>query len=145
MAEIDLMDLYPRSSRPIEERGKLITEDHRRVARQFGQEFFDGDRLYGYGGYSYNSRFWRDTVRRFKEYYQLPEDASVLDVGCAKGFMLHDFKELMPNLNLAGIDVSQYAIDHAIESVKPTLQVGDARELPFPDDSFDLVISINTT
>jgi len=144
MAEIDLMDLYPRSSRPIEERGKLITEDHRNVARQFGHEFFDGDRLYGYGGYSYNPRFWQDTVRRFKEHYQLSKDASVLDVGCAKGFMLHDFKELMPSLNVAGVDVSEYAIDHAIESVKPFLRVADARQLPFPDNSFDLVISINS-
>ena len=144
MPEVNLLELYPRSSRPIEERGKLITDEHRQVARRFGQEFFDGDRLYGYGGYSYDPRFWQATVRRFKDHYHLPEDASVLDVGCAKGFMLHDFKELMPNLNVAGIDISEYAIDHSIESVKPFLQVGNARELPFSDNSFDLVISINT-
>ena len=68
----------------------------------------------------------------------------MLDVGCAKGFMLHDFKELMPNLTIAGIDISDYAIEHAIKTVKPFLHVGNARELPYEDNSFDLVISINT-
>ena len=142
--EINLLDLYPRSKRPIEERGKLVTEEHWKVARQFGKEYFDGDRLYGYGGYYYHPRFWQATVKRFRDYYRLAEDASVLDVGCAKGFMLHDFKELMPKLTIAGIDISEYAIEHAIETVKPFLRVGNAKELPNPDNSFDVVISINT-
>jgi len=142
--EINLLDLYPRSKRPIEERGKLVTEEHRKVARQFGKEYFDGDRLYGYGGYSYHPRFWQATVKRFRDYYRLAEDASVLDVGCAKGYMPHDFKELMPKLTIAGIDISEYGIEHAIETVKPFLRVGNAKELPYPDNSFDLVISINT-
>ena len=142
--EINLLDQYPSSRRPIEERGKLITEEHRKIARQFGKEYFDGERLYGYGGYSYHPRFWQDTVKRFRDYYHLAEDASVLDVGCAKGFMLHDFKELMPGLNIAGIDISEYGIEHAIEMVKPYLRVGNARELPYEDNSFDLVICINT-
>ena len=144
MAEIDLLDQYPRSKRPIEERGKLITEEHRSVARQFGQEFFDGDRLYGYGGYSYHPRFWQATVKRFRDHYQLADDASVLDVGCAKGFMLHDFKRLMPNLTVAGIDIAEYAIVRAMDPVRPFVRVGDATALPYDDNSFDLVISINT-
>jgi ubiquinone/menaquinone biosynthesis C-methylase UbiE len=142
--EINLLDLYPRSKRPIEERGKLITEEHRKIARQFSKEYFDGNRLFGYGGYSYHPRFWQATVKRFRDHYQLAEDASVLDVGCAKGFMLHDFKELTPKLTIAGIDISEYAIEHAIETVKPFLLVGNAKELPYSDNSFDLVISINT-
>jgi SAM-dependent methyltransferase len=142
--EINLLDLYPRSKRPIEERAKLVTEEHRKIARQFGKEYFDGDRMYGYGGYSYHPRFWQATVRRFRDYYNLSENASILDVGCAKGFMLHDFKELMPNLKTAGIDISGYAIEHAIETVKPLLRVGNAKELPFENNTFDLVISINT-
>ncbi len=68
----------------------------------------------------------------------------MLDVGCAKGFMLHDFKELMPNLTIAGIDISEYAIQHAIETVKHFLRIGNTKELPYEDNSFDLVISINT-
>lgn len=144
MAEINLLDSYPRSKRPIEERAKLVTEEHRKIARLFGKEYFDGDRMYGYGGYSYHPRFWQRTVKRFRDYYQLSEDASVLDVGCAKGFMLHDFKELMPNLTISGIEISQYAYDNAIEDMKPFIRVGNAKELPYQDKSFDLVISINT-
>lgn len=142
--EINLLDLYPRSKRPIEERGNLVTEEHRKTARQFGKEYFDGDRLYGYGGYYYHPRFWQATIKRFRDYYRLADNASVLDAGCAKGFMLHDFKELMPNLTIAGIDISEYAIEHAVETVKPFLRVGNAKELPYEDKSFDLVISINT-
>ena len=144
MAEIDLMDRYPTSKRPIDERAALITEEHRAVARQFGEEFFDGDRLYGYGGYGYHPRFWTDTVQRFKEHYNLADDASVLDVGCAKGFMLKDFKRIYPEINVAGVDVSEYAIANAIDDMVPYVQVGNAKELPYEDNSFDLVICINT-
>jgi SAM-dependent methyltransferase len=144
MAEIDLMDRYPTSKRPIDERAKLITEEHRAVARQFGEEFFDGDRLFGYGGYGYHPRFWTDTVQRFKEHYGLADDARILDVGCAKGFMLRDFKRIYPDLTVAGIDVSEYAISNATEGMAPFMQVGNAKELPYEDNSFDLVICINT-
>ena len=142
--EIDLMDRYPRSKRPIDERASLVTDEHRRVARQFGREFFDGERLFGYGGYHYHPRFWQETVRRFRDYYGLADDASILDVGSGKGFMLHDFQELMPRAKLAGVDISQYAYDNAMPSVKPVLKVGCASQLPFEDHCFDLVISINT-
>lgn len=144
MGEINLLDRYPKSKRPIDERGRLIREEHRRVARQFGKAYFDGERLTGYGGYSYHPRFWQATVRRFRDHYRLPGDAGVLDVGCAKGFMLHDFKELMPKLQIAGLDLSEYAIQNAIGSVKPFLKVGDAQSLPYRDRFFDLVLSIHT-
>lgn len=142
--EINLLDRYPRFKRPLEERAKLVTAEHRAISRQFGQEYFDGERLYGYGGYVYHPRFWTDTVQRFREYYELPEDAAVLDVGCAKGFMMYDFKRLMPRIEIEGIDISPYAYDHAIEEIKPFIRLGDAKALPYPDKSFDLVISINT-
>ena len=144
MTEINLLDHYPRSKRPIEERGKQITEEHRRIARKFGKEYFDGDRLSGYGGYTYHPRFWQETVKRFRDFYHLDKNSAILDVGCAKGFMLHDFKQLIPELTIAGIDISQYAIENAIEDMQPYVQVGNAYELPYPDKSFDLVISINT-
>lgn len=143
-SEIDLLDLYPRSRRPIEERGNLITEEHRAIARQFGKEFFDGDRLTGYGGYNYHPRFWTDTVRRFRDHYKLADTARILDVGCAKGFMMHDFRLLMPNADIRGVDVSEYAVEHAMEDVRPCIQLASADHLPFEDNSFDLVISINS-
>lgn len=137
------MARYPRSRRPIAERGKQVTDADRAISRQFGRDYFDGDRLHGYGGYNYHPRFWTETVQYLREHFRLREDASVLDVGCAKGFALHDFKLLMPKLTVAGIDISQYAIDHAIETVKPNLRVGNCMSLPYGDKSFDLVLAIN--
>ena len=142
--EINLLDLYPRCKRPIDERGRLVTEEHRAAARQFGKEYFDGDRLTGYGGYTYHRRFWTETVKRFRDHYRLAHDARVLDVGCAKGFMMYDFKRLLPDLDIHGVDISRYAYDNAKEEVKPYIRVGNAKDMPFDDDSFDLVISINT-
>jgi SAM-dependent methyltransferase len=144
LAEINLLDRYPRSKRSVADRGPAITDDVREVARRYGRDYFDGDRKYGYGGYSYHPRFWQETVRRFRDHYELPDDARVLDVGCAKGFMLHDFKELMPRMTVAGLDISEYAIENAMDDVKPFLTVGNARELPYPDRSFDLVTALNT-
>ena len=144
MAEINLMDLYPRSKRPIDERAKVTTDYHRSIARRFDKDFFDGDRLFGYGGYSYHPRFWKETVKRFCSHYQLKTNASILDIGCGKGFMLHDFKNLMPDATIAGIDISSYAIENSMGDVRLFLQVGNANALPYRDHFFDLVISINT-
>ena len=142
--EIDLLVNYPRTKRNVEERGQAKTEADRALARRFGREFFDGDRSHGYGGFSYHPRFWQPVVPTFREHWGLKAGDSVLDVGCAKGFMLHDMAELIPGLTVAGIDVSEYAIENAMEDMRPHLQVADARRLPFPDKSFDVVISIST-
>jgi len=142
--EIDLLDLYPKSKRPIDERAKLIREEDRAVARKFDVGYFDGDRLTGYGGYNYSPRFWTDTVRRFRDHYKLAEDARILDIGCAKGFMMYDFSLLMPKADIRGVDISKYAYEHARSEMKPFIQVANANNLPFPDKSFDLVICINT-
>jgi len=142
--EINLLELYPKSKRNLEERQDEKTPEIQRIARQFGKEFFDGDRKFGYGGFSYQPRFWQPVIPVFKKYYGLTAKSSILDVGCAKGFMLYDFLQLIPGIKIAGIDVSQYAIANAMEGVKSYLQVANAKKLPFPDKSFDLVISVNT-
>ena len=142
--EIDLMENYPKSKRDLTKRLEEKTPQDRQLARKFSKEFFDGDRSHGYGGFSYNSRFWEPVVPTFKEYYKLDENSKILDIGCAKGFMLYDFKRLIPGIEVQGIDISSYAIENSKEEVKEFLQVGDARKLPFPDNHFDLVISITT-
>ncbi|MCB1192957.1 MAG: class I SAM-dependent methyltransferase [Leptospiraceae bacterium] len=142
--EIDLLVNYPKTKRNLDERAASKTEEDRRIARRFDKDFFDGDRKHGYGGFSYFSRFWQPVIPTFKEYWNLNEKSSVLDVGCAKGFMLHDMFELIPGITVRGIDISEYAIQNAIEDMKPNIMVGDARKLPFADNSFDVVISINT-
>ena len=142
--EIDLLVNYPRTKRNVEDRGATKTEEDRAIARQFGKDFFDGDRKHGYGGFGYMPRFWQPVIPTFRDHFGLTAESSVLDVGCAKGFMLHDMAELIPGIKVSGIDVSQYAIENAIEDMKPHIQVANAMQLPFPDNSFDVVISINT-
>ena len=145
--EIDLLDQYPRSKRPIDERAKLVTDEHRRIARQFAFDYFDGDRLTGYGGYNYHPRFWQATVQRFRDHYRLAPNASVLDVGCGKGFMLHDFHELMPDLHVAGIDrISRYAIEDALAvgQTPTSLWAMPSRTAASGQVPSILIISINT-
>ena len=138
------MKNYPRTKRDIKQRGAEKTNEDRELARKFEKDFFDGDRRNGYGGFEYNSRFWQPVVPDFKEFYNLTKESKILDVGCAKGFMLHDFSELIPGIQVQGIDISNYAIENSMPSVKDYVQVADARDLPFEDNSFDLVISITT-
>jgi ubiquinone/menaquinone biosynthesis C-methylase UbiE len=142
--EIDLLVNYPKSKRDLEDRQAKKSEEDKRIGRMFGKEYFDGDRRYGYGGFSYHSRFWQPVIKTFQDYYGLTSRSKILDVGCAKGFMLYDFTQLIPGVSVAGIDISEYAIENAKEEMKPFIKLGDARELPFKDKSFDLVISINT-
>jgi ubiquinone/menaquinone biosynthesis C-methylase UbiE len=142
--EIDLLANYPRSPRNVAERGQTKTEDDRHIARQFGYDFFDGDRRHGYGGFRYDPRFWQPVVPTLQRHFGLGPGRSLLDVGCAKGFMLHDLALMIPGLVVEGVDVSAYAIEHAIDDMRPRVRVADARRLPFADKSFDVVISINT-
>ena len=144
MKEINLLKYYPTSKRPIEERGEQITELERAIARKFDVEYFDGDRLTGYGGYEYHPRFWTETVKYIVETYNLTNTSKILDIGCAKGFMMHDLSILIPGAEIRGIDISQYAKEHAIESMQNHITVSNANNIPFPDNYFDLVIAINT-
>jgi len=142
--EIDLLVNYPKVKRNLAERAATKTEADRAVARKFDREFFDGDRRYGYGGFTYQPRFWQPVIPTFVDHWGLKAGSSLLDVGCAKGFMLHDLKQLIPGIKVRGVDISAYAIENAIESVMGDVQVADARSLPFADRSFDVVVSINT-
>ena len=142
--EIDLLVNYPQPKRDVESRGGEKTEEDRALARRFGKDFFDGDRRHGYGGFSYSPRFWQPVVPTLQEHFGLTGGSSLLDVGCAKGFMMHDLAQLIPGITVKGIDISEYAIEQTIEDMQENVQVADALELPFPDESFDVVISINT-
>ena len=113
------------------------------ISKQFGKDYFDGDRRYGYGGYQYDGR-WRPFAEKLIAHYGLKSGGKVLDIGCAKGFLLQDFIHALPGLEVAGLDVSDYAIANAMPKVKQFLRVGTAAELSYPDRHFDLVVSVNT-
>lgn len=142
--EIDLLVNYPKTKRNLEERVFSKSEADRAVARQFGREFFDGNRNHGYGGFNYFPKFWQPVIPTFQKHWSLDKNSSILDVGCAKGFMMHDFVQLIPGITVKGVDISDYAVEQVIGDMKPHVKVADAKNLPFADKSFDVVISINT-
>ena len=142
--EVNLMKNYPYSKRDISGRLASKTNEDKRIAGQFGKEFFDGSRSHGYGGFSYNSRFWEPVVPTFQKHWQLNKNDLVLDVGCAKGFMIYDMQRMISGLKVFGIDISQYAIDNAKEEVRNYCKVANATNLPFEDKSVDVSISITT-
>lgn len=144
MGEINLLKNYPKTKRNLQEAAINRTDKEREIARKFDKEFFDGDRKHGYGGYNYNEKFWTQVVKDFVNYYKLEKNARILDVGCGKGFMLYDFKKQFPNFMIYGIDISDYAIENSLEDVRQNLKVGSCDDIPFKDNYFDLVISINT-
>ncbi len=113
------------------------------ISKKFGKDYFDGERQYGYGGYKYDGR-WRPFAEKLIDHYGLKTGDKILDIGCAKGFLVHDFRQALPGLEAIGLDVSDYAIANAMPDVKPFLRVGTAAELPYPDHHFDLVVSVNT-
>lgn len=113
------------------------------LAVKWDRDYWDGDRLTGYGGYKYDGR-WRPVAESLIRHYHLEPGMKVLDVGCGKGFLLFDLADALPGLEVQGVDVSSYALDHAKEEVRQNCLLASADCLPFADASFDLVISINT-
>lgn len=113
------------------------------VALQYGKDYWDGDRKYGFGGYRYDGR-WLPVAQDMARYYGIEPGHKILDVGCGKGYLLYEFTQAVPGVEVAGIDISEYAIEHSKKEIKPFLQVGNAIELPFAAQEFDFVVSITT-
>lgn len=139
---INLLESYPVSRRNINNR-LIDKESNRKIALKFGKEYFDGNRSQGYGGYVYDGR-WVAIANKFVSYYNLQPGDRVLDIGCAKGFLVKDLIDSCNGLNVLGVDISSYAIKNCHPDVVGKLEVGNATNLPFPNNSFDLVVSINT-
>ncbi len=114
------------------------------LAKQWGYDYWDGDRRICYGGYRYMEGRWEKVARALAEHYGIKPGDKVLDVGCGKGYLLYDFTKIVPGVEVYGMDVSPYAIENAKEEIRDRLQVGHAKQLPFPDQYFDLVVSITT-
>jgi len=166
MRELNLLESFPKSEKKVEKGWR--TEENKKLAKLYGKDFFDGERVNGYGGYYYDGR-WKGVVKKLQEVYGINSKSAVLDVGCAKGFLLYDLQEMIPGIQVAGLDISSYAINHAIdgygkylikngelptiakelenearEKILPNLIIGSADNLPWADKSFDIVLSIDT-
>jgi ubiquinone/menaquinone biosynthesis C-methylase UbiE len=143
MAEVNLLARLPSTKRNIEKRHAAQTSENIAVSRQYGREYFDGPREVGYGGYRYDGR-WIPIAEDIVRHFRLKAGDRVLDVGCAKGFLVKDLMQVCPGLEAFGLDISEYALMHCEPEVVGRLHLGSADRLPFPDKSFSAVISINT-
>ena len=148
MAEIDFMSVLHKSTQR-DYLARVNDPDFPKakaaeLAKQFDVDYWDGDRRICYGGYRYLEGRWEKVARAMAEHYELPAKPKILDIGCGKGFLLYDFLKVIPDAEVYGIDISPYAIANSKEEIRDRLQIGSATDLPWPDDHFDLVISITT-
>ncbi|MDP3561056.1 MAG: class I SAM-dependent methyltransferase [Legionellaceae bacterium] len=143
MQEINLLRSLPNAKRNIQARQEAKDPEVVRIAKQFGEMYFDGPRTHGYGGYYYDGR-WVPVAKDIIQHFNLKAGHRVLDVGCAKGFLVKDLMNACPGLEVYGLDISEYALKNCEPEVIGRLHLGSADDLPFPDNSFDAVISLNT-
>jgi SAM-dependent methyltransferase len=141
MKEVNLLKSLPASKKNVEKRSEGKSEDVIAASKKYGELYFDGPREYGYGGYKYDGR-WIPVAKDIIKHFNLKKGSKVLDVGCAKGFLVKDLLNL--GIDAYGIDISQYALNNCEAETIGRLHLGSAEKLPFPDNSFDAVIAINS-
>ena len=148
MAEVDFMSVLHKSTKrdylarvndPEYPKAKAAA-----IAKKFSKDYWDGDRRICYGGYRYIEGRWEKVARAIACHYQLPAKPKILDIGCGKGYFIYDFLKVIPGAEIYGIDISDYAINNSKPEIRDRLQVGNATDLPWADNFFDLVISITT-
>jgi SAM-dependent methyltransferase len=111
-------------------------------AKEYEFDYWDGDRRYGYGGYRYDGR-WKPVAQQFIDQYRLGPHSRILDVGCGKAFLLHEIKQLLPEAEVVGFDISRHGLADAPEAIRPHLFRYRAQDrYPWGDQYFDLVISL---
>ncbi len=145
MEEINFLEKYQKATKRdyVQRVVEHDKAESAKIARQWGYDYWDGDRRYGYGGYSYDGR-WLPIAQDMARHYGLKSGDKVLDVGCGKAFLLYELTQAVPGIEVAGLDISEYGIENAKQEIKPHLHLGNATSLPWPDDSFDFVYSVNT-
>ena len=138
----NLLKTLPKIKRNISER--LVNKElNKKIALQFGKEYFDGNRSQGYGGYYYDGR-WTNIAKKLVKIFKLKNGSKFLDIGCAKGFLLYDFYKLNPKILTYGIDISKYAKENAPLEIRNKIQISNCVKLNYDDNFFDCVVSINT-
>lgn len=110
---------------------------------KFGETYFDGgEGALSYGVYKYDGRY-KECVEKIVAQFGLKKNSHILELGCAKGFILYEFYKLGFD-SLYGIDVSEYAVSKAPEAIKSSLRVGSASDLELflnLPNSFDFILA----
>ena len=142
MREFSLLEDYPKLDKPRYVSKNQRTIEHRIVASKRGEDFFDGDRNCGYGGFKYDGR-WKKIAKKIVQEYKLVEKSKILQLGCEKGFLLNDLMDIHPNLELQGLETSEYAIRKSMDKIKKNiLKVDNYLNLNFEDNYFDFVLGL---
>jgi len=141
MREFNALKNYPEPKNLRYVSPNLRTIKSKIIASYRGKEYYDGDRNNGYGGFNYDGR-WQRIAKNLCEEYNLNGDSAVLQLNPEKGFLLHDLHQFYPSMKLRGVEISDYAIEQSMSSIKPLIQKGPFTQLPFADNTFDFVIAI---
>ena len=64
------------------------------LAKKWGYHYWDGSRKINYGGYKYIKGRWSKVIKRLCKFYNLRDNAKILDIGCGKGFFFKRFERL---------------------------------------------------
>jgi SAM-dependent methyltransferase len=144
MNEINFLEqLHKKTKRDYTERIiKFNKVECAEIACNFGKDYWDGERQFGYGGYKFMEGYWKPVAEAMIKRYELNQDSKILDVGCGKGFLMYEFTKLLPGVEIVGIDISEYAVQNSKEEVKDKIQLGSAINLPFKDNAFDFVYAL---
>jgi ubiquinone/menaquinone biosynthesis C-methylase UbiE len=140
MPLVNLLQSLPKSKRPILLRKQKKCKKSIHIASKFSKDYFDGKREHGYGGYYYDGR-WKKVAKEMIKFFKIKKNYKILDIGCAKGYLVKEFNDL--GIECYGIDISDYAIEKCHKDIKKKIFYGNAMNIPFPNNFFDVVISIN--
>lgn len=141
MREFNVLRNYPQPKEPRYVGPNIRTIKSKIIASYRDKGYYDGDRNNGYGGFKYDGR-WEKVADMMCEEYGLSEKSALLQVGCEKGFLLHEFHGKFPSMKIRGFEMSEYAIENSMPSIKQYINRGDFYKLPYDDREFDFVIAI---
>ena len=140
--EINFLKYLPKNKKPLNKRKQVSAYDRIKTWK-LDYYYFDGSREQGYGGYVYDGR-WKPLAKAIIRHYELNNKSKILDIGCAKGYLIKELNDLLPKSTIYGVDISEYAISTAHKSIKKKLLLANATNLPFKNKFFDLTLSINS-
>ena len=116
--------------------------EHRIIASERGNLFFDGDRNFGYGGLKYDGR-WSGVAKKIIKKFDLKDNSKILQLASEKGFLIHEIKKINPKINVSGFETSKYAVSKTIKPVKKLIKKFTSfSDLSLIHGKFDCIIAL---